>query len=176
MVVTTPGIKATRFRASGPGRRGFAAGLMWRECGASRLPLFLPRVFSRGAISAFLLGEWAFRPSRYFALSKAKRATLRQVKPARGTLSLESMFCSGVTFEFIHRAGVCFEVKCNKGRVTIRRSKLTECLMPFAAGTGGWGEGKGGHECGSGWISGVGIPAGRGIYRSEPAQTPRRAR
>ena len=52
-IVTTPGIKATLFRASGPGRRGFAAGLMCRECGASRLPLFLPRGFSRGAISVF---------------------------------------------------------------------------------------------------------------------------
>ena len=49
------------------------------------------------------------------------------------------MFCSEVTFEFIHRAGVCFEVNCNKGRVTIRCSKLTDCLLPFAAGSSGWG-------------------------------------
>ena len=49
LIVTTPSIKATRFRASGPGRRGFAAGLMWRECSASRLPLFLPRGFIPGS-------------------------------------------------------------------------------------------------------------------------------
>jgi len=49
------------------------------------------------------------------------------------------MFCSEVTFEVTHTVGVAFEVNCIKARVAIRCSKLTDCLLPFAAGSGGRG-------------------------------------
>ena len=74
MIVTTPGIKATRFRASGPGRCGFGAGLMWRECGASRLPLFLPRVFSGELFLSFLTKRVVFLTGAVFCSEQSEES------------------------------------------------------------------------------------------------------
>lgn len=46
------------------------------------------------------------------------------------------MFCSEVTFEFIYTGEISFEVNRIKGRGAAMYSKLTNCLMPFAAGSG----------------------------------------
>lgn len=75
MVVTTPGIKATLFRACGPGRRGFAAVLMWRECGASRLPLFFaPGSYPGELFLSFLTKREWFQTGAVFCSEQSEES------------------------------------------------------------------------------------------------------
>ncbi len=151
IVVTTPGIKATLFRACGPGRRGFAVGAEVRCardvqcCAVFRVQILIVVTNPFCVVSPGLPGSYfsLFFPdapvsgeSPEFALSRRRELPRCLAQQAPGTLSLESLFCSEVTFGVNYKHAVPFEVKYIPARTPHGRSKLTEYLLYPPAGDG----------------------------------------